>query len=97
MPKQIHLIQTTPEELGEKIVSKINKRLLFLENRLLEQEPSEYLTRNQTAKYFKVDVVTIYHWTKKGVLKAYKVSNRVYYKREEIEKAMVEVKQPQKH
>ena len=57
-----------------------------------KQEPTDYLTRKEVSKMFNVSLVTINDWTNKGVLKAYKLANRVYFKRAEIEVAMIEIK-----
>lgn len=50
---------------------------------------SEYTTRREVAKLFKISLVTVHDWTKKGILQAYKIGNKVYYKRLEVEKALV--------
>lgn len=48
----------------------------------------ELLTRQEVAKYFKVNISTIRNWTKKGILIKYGVGDRVFYKRSEIEEAL---------
>lgn len=50
---------------------------------------ADYITRRELAGVFKISLPTIHDWTKKGLLQAYKVGNRVYYKRSEAESAMV--------
>ena len=52
----------------------------------------ELLTRKQTAKYLGISLVSLYHWTKEGKLQSYKISGRIRYKRNEILKAIQEVK-----
>ena len=47
-----------------------------------------YITRRQVADFFKITLVTVHDWTKKGILTAYKIANRVYYKRVEVEQAL---------
>ena len=51
----------------------------------------ELLTRKETAELLKVDISTLWHWSKKGVLKSYGISNRVFYKRSEIMEALTEL------
>jgi len=41
---------------------------------------------------FAISLVTVNEWRKKGILKAYKIGNRVYFKRNEVEAALVEIK-----
>ncbi|MEA5139830.1 helix-turn-helix domain-containing protein [Arcicella rigui] len=44
----------------------------------------EYLTRDQVAKMFAVSTVTIWDWSRKGVLKAYRIGNKVRYLKSEV-------------
>lgn len=50
---------------------------------------SDYITRRDVATLFKITLTTVHDWTRKGLLQAYKVANRVYYKRSEVESALV--------
>lgn len=54
-------------------------------------EGEEYLTRHQTAALLDVSLVTIHDWTNKGILLSYRLGNRVYYKRSEIDAAMTQI------
>lgn len=47
-----------------------------------------YITRREVATLFKISLVTVHDWTRKGLLQAYKIGNRVYYKRAEVEAAL---------
>lgn len=47
-----------------------------------------YITRREVANLFKITLVTVHDWTRKGLLTAYKIGNRVYYKRTEVEGAL---------
>ncbi|MEO1517678.1 MAG: helix-turn-helix domain-containing protein [Bacteroidota bacterium] len=58
---------------------------------LKSKTPPEYLTRKDVAKLLSISLVTLNDWRKKGILKAYKIGNRVYFKRKEIEAAMTEI------
>jgi excisionase family DNA binding protein len=49
-----------------------------------------YITRKEVARLFKVSVVTVHDWTKKGILTAYKIGNKVFFKRCEVENALVQ-------
>ena len=53
--------------------------------------PSEYLTRNEVAEMLKCDLSTLWNWAKKGKLIPYGIGNRVYYKRSEIESAILRI------
>lgn len=56
-----------------------------------KKQPTDLLTRKQVAKMFGVTLVTVHDWTRKGLLISYKLANRVYYKREEIEQALTQI------
>lgn len=71
-----------------------------LENKIdnLKSEPVKpqahegYLTRQEVAKLLKVSLVTLTDWTNKGLLKSYRLGQKVYYKAAEIDAAMIEIK-----
>jgi excisionase family DNA binding protein len=90
---QIQFIQITPDELQEKILQGITKKLDELKKDFQPKEPTEYLTRNEVRKLFKVDLSTVHNWTKKGKLKAYAIGARVYYKRHEVEQVLTPLNQ----
>jgi hypothetical protein len=55
------------------------------------KSPDEYLTRSEVAKMLKCDLSSIHNWTVKGKLKKYCICNRVYYKRSEVESAIIPI------
>lgn len=56
------------------------------------KEPNEYLTRNDVAEMLKIDLSSVHNWTKRGILQSYQIGGRVYYKRKEVEDAIVKLK-----
>lgn len=50
----------------------------------------EYLTRKEVANLLQITLVTVNDWTRKGILKGYKIGKRVYYKPQEVTAAMVQ-------
>jgi hypothetical protein len=42
------------------------------------------LSRQETADLLKISLVTLHDWTNTGILKSYKISGRVYYKKHEV-------------
>lgn len=80
----------------EELVAMISNSVLdVLESRLklLQKESDQQLllTRAETAKYLHVNMTTLWNWTKKGKIKAYGIGNRVYYKKNEIDKAIIRI------
>jgi len=86
--KRLQMVQITPEQLQEAIISGLKAQLVELKKELEPKEPSEYLTRNEVKDLLKVDLSTVHNWTKRGKLHSYGLGNRVYYKRSEVEAAI---------
>lgn len=55
----------------------------------VQETQTDYITRREVANLFKISLVTVNDWTNKGILTAYKIGNRVYYKRTEVNEALV--------
>ena len=88
---QLQFIQTTPEQLQEAILQGVKKQLEELKKEYQPREPEEYLSRAEVAKLLKVDISTIHNWGKAGKLKRHGLGNRVYFKRSEVEQAIIEL------
>lgn len=86
---QLH--NTTPKELQESILKGVQAQINELKKSFQPKDPETYLTRDEAAKMLKVDISTIHNWSKSGKLKRYGLGNRVYYKRSEIETAIIEL------
>lgn len=52
---------------------------------------SKYLSRKETASLLKVSLPTLNKLTKQSKLVSYKLGNRVLYKRDEVEKALIPI------
>lgn len=60
---------------------------------LLNQKANdELLTREETCNFLKINSSTLWAWTNKGKVKAYGIANRRYYKRSELNEALIELK-----
>jgi hypothetical protein len=79
-------VEELTEIIAEKLVDKLEKKI---ETLISNQNDDELLTRTETAKILKVELTTLWSWTKKGKLTAYGIGNRVYYKRGEIMKSLI--------
>lgn len=53
--------------------------------------PTEYLTRKEVANILKINLVTLWRWTNKGVLPSHGIMGRVYYKRHEVDNAVIKL------
>lgn len=89
--KQIQLFQMSPEELKEDILSGIKIQIKELKKDFQPKQPDELMTRQQTADMLKVDISTIHNYTKRGILLSYGIGNRIFYKRSEIQEAIIRI------
>lgn len=90
--EQVQFISVTPKQLQNAIIEGVKLQLEDFKKNFEPKKPTEYLTRNETADLLKVDLSSIHNWTKRGILQSYGCSGRVYYKRSEIEEAIVKLK-----
>ena len=70
-------------------VSLIRNELIELKKNFQPKEPAEYLTRTEVSEMLKVDLSTLWNWQKKGKLIPVGLGNRVYYRRSDIESALI--------
>ena len=76
----------------ESILMKLNIleiKIDELNHHFQTQTPEALLTRKETTEYLKIDSSTLWSWTKKGKIKCYGISNRRYYKKSDIDSALV--------
>lgn len=88
---EIMLMQGNPVKL-ENSINEIKLQLIELKKSFQPKEPAEYLTINEVKEMLNVNLCTIYNWRKTGKLKAYGIGKRVYFKRVEVNSAIVELK-----
>lgn len=83
--KSLLLEGVTIDQLKELIESGVRSSYYKITCDLQEKYDSEDLmTRDEAAKFLKINLSTLYYWTKKGKLKSYGIVNRRYYKKSEI-------------
>lgn len=90
--QQIQFIQITPEQLQNEILEGVKNQLNELKKNFEPKKPTEFLTRQETADLLKVDISSVHNYTKRKILQSYGLQGRVYYKRSEIEGAIVKLK-----
>ena len=91
MSGTIQFINITPNDLLEEVDNRILSHLEALKKDFQPKEPTEFLTRHEVAALLKVDISSVHNYTKKGLLTSYGLSGRVYYKRSEVNKALVKL------
>ena len=89
----IKFIQIEPNELKSLLMEGVQQVVNQIREEFQPKTPTEYLTRKQVAKMLDINLTTLNNWTNKGVLISYGIQGRVYYKRDEVERAFIELKQ----
>lgn len=89
---QVLNVQSTKEELAEAAASRVLEGLNPLLEKLKINDPEKLMTRQEAADFFSVDLSTIWAWTKKGRIRSWQISGRVYYKRSELEASLQPIK-----
>lgn len=85
---QLHSLE--PKEILDPI-QEIKLLIENLKSNFQPKRPEEYLTRQEVSKILKIDLSSVHNWTKREILQSYQIGGRVYYKRSEIEKALVKL------
>lgn len=79
----IQIESITVEELKRMIAEAICSQLKTQSGTI--PQDTQLLTRNETAEFLRISLVTLNSWTKQGFIPSYRIGNRIYYKRTEIE------------
>lgn len=84
------LVELNSEEFELLLKNAIEKSSLA-SNPTKIKEQVNWLTRAEVIKMLKVNPSTLYNWNKQGRLPRYYIGSRVYYKKQEIEAAMIKL------
>ncbi|WP_282031710.1 helix-turn-helix domain-containing protein [Winogradskyella eximia] len=87
-------MQTLQLELPENFKSDIDfikSELQDLKKHFEPKSPNQYLTRQQVAELLSVDISTVHNWSKRGKLQKYSLGGKVFYKRNEVEGAIIKL------
>ncbi|MDG1276562.1 MAG: helix-turn-helix domain-containing protein [Algoriphagus sp.] len=89
------LIITTPQALESLIKESTTKAVIEALKGLTipseVQSKREILTRQEACKVLKISLPTLGEWTKQSLLKSYNCGGRIYYKSDELEKALKQI------
>jgi hypothetical protein len=82
------LHEVTPDQIAS-LFEGLQNQIKELNQKFEPKKATEFLTKTEVKNFFKCDLSTIHNWTVKGKLTPYGIGNRVYYKRSEVESALV--------
>ena len=89
----IQITELTTNELKSLLKESVKQEFNQLKEEILSKTPTQYLTRKQVAKMLDINLTTLNNWTNRGALTSYGIQGRVYYKRDEVEKAIIKLEQ----
>lgn len=89
--RESSLNQFNTDQLQLETINALIAQVQELSRNIQPKESDEYLTRQDVAKLCKVSISTVSNWKNDGVITAYGMGGRVYYKRSEIDKAMIKI------
>ncbi len=76
-------------ELRDELLSAI--KLLLSENSKKDLFAKEWLNSKETEFLLKISSVTRWNWTNSGILKSYKIGNRLRYRKDEVLQALIKI------
>lgn len=88
MTNQTLIHNVTPEQIAS-LFEGLQNQLTELKTNFQPKQAIELLTRNEVSELLKCDLSTLHNWVKKGKLTPYGIGNRIYFKRSEVESALV--------
>lgn len=89
MTKQILQIENTNTlDLKNEILNGVSDVLKGFANTLQNNDQDILLTREETSKLLSVSLVTLWDWTRKDIVPAYRIGNKVRYKKSEVLNAL---------
>ena len=92
MGERMQLISLTIQDLENLFGQVIKTELEAVKKHLQPKQPNEYLTRKEVSEMLKIDLSSVHNWSKREILIPHQIGNRVYYKLQEVEDAIVKLK-----
>jgi excisionase family DNA binding protein len=78
----IQIENITVDDLKAELLTDIKE---IISNLIYDQKKDdELLSRDQAAEYLKISLVTLWNWTKNDIVPAYRIGNKVRYKKSEL-------------
>ena len=92
--KQIVFDVLTKDELKGIISNSIQE--VIKKSSVKEKKEEELLTRDEASNLLKINLSTLWRWTKDGKVSAYGIGNRVFYKKDEILNSLIKIENEKK-
>jgi excisionase family DNA binding protein len=92
MVNVLQLENTNAQDFKNEILEGVKNVLASFAN-TLQSESDQLLTRDETAKMLSISLVTLWDWTRKDIIPAYRIGNKIRYKKSEVLKSLVQKNQ----
>lgn len=90
MKNRILVYEVDPEEFKKEILDGVERLLTEFSKNFTPKEPVVWLSRKDLSELLGISLPTIHQWGKQGILKPYKIGNRVRYKQTDIERTLLD-------
>ncbi len=88
--KLIQIHEVEPEEFKNEILAGVEQLFKEFSKNFEPKEPAVWLSRKDVSELLGISLVTIHNWGKNGILKPYKIGNRVRFRLSDIEKVLLQ-------
>ncbi len=80
-------------EFKDEITSIIRAELKNLSENSTTKQTIDFITRQETAEILNVSLSTLLNWRKAGIITAYRIGNKIRYKKSEILDSLTKINQ----
>jgi excisionase family DNA binding protein len=87
--KILQIENVTKMELYNYLEELLDKKIEMLES---SPDPKQKMTRQNVADEFGIHLVTVDEWSKKGILKSFKIGRRIFFYRKDVDDALKQKK-----
>jgi excisionase family DNA binding protein len=88
MTNVLQLENTNALDFKNEIINGVQNLLNGFATTLQNPDNDRLLTREETSKMLSVSLVTLWDWTRKDLIPAYRIGNKVRYKKGEVLEAL---------
>lgn len=92
---QVHNIlpEVFKKEIVEDVVTHISLILEKIVSNIKTKQNPEFITSKEAASILKITLPTLYDWRKKGIVTAYRIANKIRFKKSEIENSLTKIQE----
>jgi len=91
MSKNVTMLHGLEPQQITNPLSELKKQIEDLKKSFQLKQPSEFMTRQEVADFLKINLTTLWNYTKQGKLTAYGINSRVLYKRSEVVQSLIKL------